>query len=263
MEPFLDYYATLASLDLRGYYFLRETAQLESKLRGWGQLPSGERALFRSWLIMQCRNSNRGADGRRICGENLDEVIRRDGHPWAFHEQFSPLAAGRWGGYFRIHGKRSDVQWSGADAGRCTVPFREPGRDDVRSWLSDNIEDEWRWTSDNGPWQLKLQFLPDGGDDEITHVRFEEGATPHVNGLAGNEIVMDGNRNIDEYSSRWTIRHEYGHVLGFPDCYLEFYDVDEGVMVSYQLDITNLMCSRVGHLQAKHFDEMKRVYFVP
>jgi hypothetical protein len=97
----------------------------------------------------------------------------------------------------------------------------------------------------------------------MTHIVFKEGATPHVNELAGSEITMDGNRNIDEYSSRWTIRHEYGHVLGLPDCYIEFYDESEGVMISYQLDITNLMCSRRGRLQEKHFDELKRVYLKP
>ena len=43
---------------------------------------------------------------------------------------------------------------------------------------------------------------------------------------------------------QWTIRHEFGHVLGFPNCYLEFYDNDTATMVSYQLDVTNLMCSR-------------------
>jgi hypothetical protein len=72
---------------------------------------------------------------------------------------------------------------------------------------------------------------------------------------------MDGNRNIDEYSARWTIRHEYGHVLGFPDCYLEFYDVETETMINYQLDITDLMCSRRGAFKVNHFDQLKAAYF--
>ena len=95
----------------------------------------------------------------------------------------------------------------------------------------------------------------------MTHVVFQAGATPHVNGIAGSEITMDGNRNMAEYSSRWTIRHEYGHVLGFPDCYVEFFDVGAGVMVNYQLDITNLMCSRKGKLQERHYLELRNAYF--
>lgn len=139
-----------------------------------------------------------------------------------------------------------------------TIPFRDPQAPAVSAWLRDNIQDEFKWSG----WTMKLDFHPDG-DDSMTHIVFKDGATPHVNALAGSEITMDGNRNIDEYSSRWTIRHEYGHVLGLPDCYIEFYDQDAGVMINYQLDITNLMCSRRGKLQQKHFDELKRVYFQP
>lgn len=137
-----------------------------------------------------------------------------------------------------------------------SVPFLDPRIPAVTTWLTENIEDEWRW----GDWKLKLEFMSEGGSD-MTHVRFEPGATPHVNGLAGSEITMDANRALNEYSSRWTIRHEYGHVLGFADCYLEFYDESLKAMVNYQLDLTNLMCSRKGKLQQKHYDEMKRVYF--
>ena len=57
-------------------------------------------------------------------------------------------------------------------------------------------------------------------------------------------------------SSQWTIRHEYGHVLGLPDCYIEFYDEDLGLMIHYQLDVTNLMSSRRGKLQQKQFDQL-------
>jgi len=52
---------------------------------------------------------------------------------------------------------------------------------------------------------------------------FEPGVTPHVNGIGGRIITMDANAPLDDYDVSWTIRHEYGHVLGFPDCYVEFY----------------------------------------
>ncbi len=53
---------------------------------------------------------------------------------------------------------------------------------------------------------------------------FQKGVTPHVNRLGGNVIIMDAAASIEEYAIRWAIRHEYGHVLGLPDCYFEFYD---------------------------------------
>ena len=42
-----------------------------------------------------------------------------------------------------------------------------------------------------------------------------------------------------------TIAHEIGHVLGFPDCYHEFYDKRKKQVIYYSLDneIENLMCT--------------------
>jgi len=89
---------------------------------------------------------------------------------------------------------------------------------------------------------------------------FQPGVVPHVNGLGGNEIVMDSNQPIEEYESQWTIRHEFGHVIGLPDCYHEFYDVSQQAFVNYQLDITDLMCSRAGNMNERIYNELKRVY---
>ena len=70
-----------------------------------------------------------------------------------------------------------------------------------------------------------------------------------------------GGSDSDTVHYDWhTLSHEFGHVLGFPDCYVEFYDRDIGAIVSYQLDITNLMCSRRGHLQQRHYDELEITY---
>ncbi len=63
---------------------------------------------------------------------------------------------------------------------------------------------------------------------------------------------------MTEYDVQWTIRHEFGHVLGFPDCYIEFYEQASGEIINYQIDTSNLMCSRMGHIQEKHFAELKR-----
>jgi hypothetical protein len=90
---------------------------------------------------------------------------------------------------------------------------------------------------------------------------WEEGATPHVDNAPGTTITMDANSPLSEYDVQWTIRHEYGHVLGFPDCYEEFYDEEAEAFVSYQLDVTNLMCSRRGKLKQVHYDELKRAYY--
>jgi hypothetical protein len=76
----------------------------------------------------------------------------------------------------------------------------------------------------------------------------------------GNTIVIDRNTDIDEYEVRWTIRHEFDHVLRLPDCYIEFYDQELGAAVNYQIDTSDLMCSRAGNINQRIVDELKRVY---
>jgi hypothetical protein len=71
---------------------------------------------------------------------------------------------------------------------------------------------------------------------------------------------MDANTPLTEWDVQWTIRHEFGHVLGFVDCYLEFYDPSEKAIVTYQLDIDHLMCARSGRMQKSMYDVLKQYY---
>lgn len=254
-EPYLEYYAQAAADDIRGYYYLQREPDLDVKLTDWANLDDATKSRLAGFLVSQCRNT--GIE-EAVCRSQLAAAPQQPNGFLNFHHRYVEAASAHFNSYFQIQGDRSDVTWTGEEPNVLNIPFKNPRRDDVLAWLRDNIQDEWHWND----WQLKLNFM-DEGDDNMTHVVFEAGATPHVNDIAGSEITMDGNRSIQEYSSRWTIRHEYGHVLGFPDCYLEFYDTAVQQMVQYQLDISNLMCSRTGHLQQKHFDELKRVYFRP
>jgi hypothetical protein len=149
------------------------------------------------------------------------------------------------------------VVWTSKQSGLMAIPFKDPKDTAVKSFLLDNIEDEWKKPG----WNLKLQFQTSGSWMGMPEIKFEPGATPHVNGLGGNTITMDANSPLTEYGTRWTIRHEFGHVLGLPDCYIEFLDQEREVMVSYQIDLDNLMCSRRGKFNELHFEELKKAYF--
>lgn len=252
--PSLFAYAARAVGDIRGYYFLAREADLAGKLNGFAQLSVADQARLRPLLIGVCRNSNRSVSQ---CSGDLDTAIRQKTVK-QYYDRYLPRSKTVFDGYFVLQGARRDVQWTSANPNSFVLPFITPDNLEVRDWLRDNIQDEWRL---NG-WQLTLGFRPGSSWDSSTaHVVFEEGTTPHVNGLGGSEITMDANRSIQEYTSRWTIRHEFGHVLGLPDCYIEFYDTDRRVMINYQIDTSNLMCSRTGKLQPKHVEELKRVYY--
>ncbi len=238
-------------LDVRAYLNLKKEEGLDAKLTGWKSLSDSDRARLGNWLVQVCVNSEGDSSG---CSRTLGVFVSVN-NVKGFYDRYLPGAKTNYDSFFKLEGKRPDVTWTSSQPLLMSVPFVDPGRDDLRSYLKDNIEDEWRWND----WFLKLPFV--ANRPNTAHLEFEAGATPHVNDVAGNTITMDANAPLSEYNVRWAIRHEYGHVLGFPDCYLEFYDRETDTIQSYQLDITNLMCSRRGHINQLHFDELKEAYF--
>jgi hypothetical protein len=251
LSPYLDALAARKKEDIRGYYFLERTTDLKNKLENFASLPDGEQAQISGWLVSLCSMFEEPV----VCSKSIAEA-RGNRQVLSFYQRYQPQGEQAWNAYFAIGNSRSDVVWNVSQPDVMTVPFSRPDTDDVIQFLQSNVEDEWHWKN----WKLKLNFLKTD-DPYTTHIRFEPGVTPHVNGLAGSLIVMDANAPLSEYNAQWTIRHEYGHTLGFPDCYLEFYDKELEQMVSYQLDITNLMCSRRGHFNDLHYNELKRVYY--
>jgi hypothetical protein len=260
LEPYRYAYTVQKKKDVRGYYFLTHNNWNATRLNSsdYETAESAIQTQIKNALIGMCINDL----GESFDSDETDEarcanivsaaVTAKD--LGAVYTRFIAKAKKNWDSFYNIpnHGRRRDIQWSEAN-NTATVPFITPDQERIKNYLQVNIEEEWKW---NG-WQLKLNF---GSFSSGPHVRFEAGVTPHVNGLGGDEIVMDANEPIEEYGSRWTIRHEFGHVLGFPDCYHEFYDTSLQAYVNYQLDITDLMCSRAGDMRERLFLEMKRVY---
>jgi hypothetical protein len=71
---------------------------------------------------------------------------------------------------------------------------------------------------------------------------------------------MDQNSDMQDPENETVLAHEFGHALGFPDCYVEFYDDDEQAIINYQLDVQNIMCSLNGTVNASHFEELRKTY---
>lgn len=253
LKPYRSELAEVAAYDVRGYLQLRDDAELDSKLEQWESLTPRQKERYRRALVQICRNAEESKDDCEDQFANKrDEKKIKD-----FKDSYMEAGRANYESFFKIPVSRTDTQWLTKEnqAVELQIPFADPHNPAVTDYLKFNIEDEFRWNN----WALKLNFIETDSLD-TTHVVFVPGSTPHVNDLAGSEITMDANAPLSEYDVQWTIRHEYGHVLGFPDCYIEFYDEDEESIVSYQLDVTNLMCSRRGHFQQGHYDELERVY---
>jgi hypothetical protein len=251
MKPNLDYLAQKSIKDIRGYYFLSKTQNIEEKLSNWFSLKEEDKAQFEEWLISICHNNF--IDKLSCQNELNNEIV--ENNVLKFFKDYLKGSQERFNEFYKIQGSRKDLKWNSSNPLTLFAPFVTPQSKTIQTWLTDNIEDEWKWKN----WKLKLDFTENNFG--TTHVVFTPGATPHVNGLGGNEITMDANRPLEDYSNRWTIRHEYGHTLGFPDCYVEFYDIDREIIVNYQIDLNNLMCSRRGHFQEKHYNELKENYY--
>lgn len=245
MQPYLFHLAQRRQQDIRGFYFLNIEVDLERKLRNFNSQTADEQKRLEQWLVLLCLNTEGVA---LTCQEKL-ELAKTSRKVWVFYKKYNPRAKKIFDGYFKITSKRNDITWND---NVLVYPFRDPKNGPVETYLKVNIEDEWKW---NG-WQLVLNFTPNAA----THVEFVPGTTPHVNGLAGSKITMDANAPLTEWDVQWTIRHEFGHSLGLPDCYIEFYEEEKKEIVNYQIDTSNLMCSRMGKLQQKHYDELKRAY---
>lgn len=245
--PHLSYYSALKAKDVRGFYYLKNLKNLDLVLQNIAQQSPEEIELIKKSLHTICVNDG---NSERSCKRRL----ARESDLLAFKNKYWKSAQRNWDSFFKITNPRTDVIWKKDAPHIMSVVFKDPKNEKVATWLKENIEDEFRFAPEN--WALEMNFTNSGWD--TAYIQFRKNVTPHVAG--GNRIVMDANTDLDEYNVRWTIRHEYGHILRIPDCYHEFYDKDNNVMINYQLDTSDLMCSRVGEMNKRIYEELKRVY---
>lgn len=249
MRYWLPILESRRSSDIRGIYFLSRLENREQKLAQFHSLEPAEKAQIREWLISLCLNNY---DDFNSCQSQVDLLIENNSDLNAYYKQREPRSSELYRSFFTIpdFARRRDFSWVN---NKFITPFIDPVRPDVRHFMQFNVEDEWRW----GDWKLEMPFTTERGHP---YVVFEPGATPNVNGLGGDRITMNANQPLTEYDAQWTIRHEFGHVLGLPDCYVEFYAAEREAIVNYQIDVDNIMCSRRGHVKQENVDELARVY---
>lgn len=247
-----DHFTRQKQRDIRGFYFLSQEKDLEKKLKNFSGLSMADKKRLRGHLIMLCQNTEGVMNDP--C-EGAFDIIVTQNKVYEFYQQYKGAAQSIWQEFFEIQNPRQDLTWDSKNPNKIFVPFVDPKDKIVENFLTANLHDEWKFLS----WQLVLNF----SSSASIYVRFEPDAMPNVDSIGGNRITMNKNTPLTEYDVQWTIRHEFGHTLGFADCYLEFYVPSENAMTSYQIDIHNLMCSRKGKIQQTHYDQMKKYYFRP
>jgi hypothetical protein len=249
LNPWREEYKWAAAADVRGYYYLTKNNIQAADLKDVSSIETAKLELIKEALYRTCRNYEGSKETQ--CQEVVDQSTAENALAELYEFTF-PAAKANWDSFFKIpvDARRKDILWVNDI---MTVPFNTPTIAKFIPYLQDNIEDEFRFAS----WAMKINF---GTFDDGPRLEFKAGEVPHVNGLGGNIITMDSNQPIEEYESRWTIRHEFGHVIGLPDCYHEFFDTKLDAYVNYQLDVTDLMCSRAGNMNERIFNELKEAY---
>jgi hypothetical protein len=235
--------------DMRGYIFLNKISNLEETLKSYPSMMPAEQVQYTDWLIELCRN---GKYELLECSNKLAPYISAN-NLYAYYTQYNKYGKIVYDQYFTLKKTRPEIYWN-PERTILITPFFTPERSDVRDWLSSNVQDEWRGPGFNLKFDFKIT------DADIPHLEFKEGTTAHVNDIAGNMITMEAEYPVDTVDMKWTIRHEYGHVLGFQDCYEEFFDPRVNAVVYYEIDVDNLMCSRNGHLNASHIEQLQTAY---
>lgn len=250
MSRWLDYYEAAQAKDVRGYYYLKSLENLNQKLIEIKNLEKEEKEKILDALVGICENN---MVLKQKCAGQVQLYISKNALV-GLKDMYWQGAINNWNSFFQISEPRHDIKWSLKDPTVMAVVFKDPHSNKIASWLKENVEDEFKQL-DSG-WHLEMDFIRGGWG--TAYLEFKKNVTPHVSG--GNKIVMDANTDIEEYEVKWTIRHEFGHILRIPDCYHEFYNRSENLMINYQLDVNDLMCSRAGSMNKRIYDELKRVY---
>lgn len=248
--------------DLSGFDFLREIMKRPEKLRKISNLSAAEKNRIQDAFIRMCRNQfdmNNFEEAQK-CDHEIRRFIAENGKMNDLYEKYRSASEKIWNGLFEISPNylRKDIAvYNENGIVVFEVPFVDPGKEVIWNFLKTQVESAWK-----GPgWRLRLVKVSSAnlpGVSKTASISFRAGKLPTT--IMGHTILMDENTDLDDPIAQNTIKHEFGHVLGFPDCYLEFFDSSLSSMTLYELNQEDLMCSSAGTVLPSHFEKMKKAY---
>lgn len=240
-------YAKKSNKDVRGFYYLFTKKINDVSLNGFSQLSVKDQNDIKSALIGICRNSDVKASS---CKKEVENAAKRNTLASVYKKYYNNAVL-VWNSYFQIpdYAKRKDITFRN---GILELPFKLPENKQTHDFV---LEIEKFWNNTQFSIHLDMQ-----DESNIPNISFLENSVAHVDRLGGNNIVMNKSINMNLDHNKKVLSHEFGHVLGLPDCYIEFYDENQEAFVNYQLNKTDFMCSTAGKLTPRIIEELKRVY---
>lgn len=167
----------------------------------------------------------------------LGEMIKR------YQERFETE---RYATLFKLrssHNKYSCTQFS--DKVEMLLKVYAPAFDQnyIRELLNE-VELTWK----NDKFRLKLVQVDAEGVDVIRILPTSK-VVSYVPDIDNRSVYLSSAQDLP--TTKRILAHEFGHVLGFPDCYIEFFDDIKKQLVYYEIskNYTNIMCSLKNGVQ--------------
>lgn len=116
-------------------------------------------------------------------------------------------------------------------------------------WLVELLRHvEETWSHKN--FSLKLELVTKYSDGVVTLIPTNKGIS-YV--PENNSRIVYLSSAYDPGATKKILAHEFGHILGFPDCYIEFFDDSKKELVYYEIskNNTNIMCSLKDDVQVE------------
>lgn len=107
----------------------------------------------------------------------------------------------------------------------------------VGAVAKDSIEKYWK----NANVEIKVEIKNTTDEKTINLINIKNSLS-HVQSAEPKNVYI--NEELSDNNLSQTLAHEFGHILGFPDCYIEFFNSKKNELIYYELSgkNNNIMC---------------------
>ena len=245
IAPQINYWKKFQKRDVRGYLYLSSIKDLDQKLLNFENQDQSTQQKMKDSIFTMCLNN--GYTISTCSAETSDSFFNQKA--FAVYYKYLTRAQENFETFFKIQQKMDFLHWSSSD--EFIMDVKKPDNQDVATFFTSAVERYWKLNDD---FNVKIDF-EETNNNRLASINIVENTIAHV--LNFRTLYISHN---DLYYNPQTVAHEAGHLLGFPDCYLEYVDETSNEAVYYEINNHNIMCSLSGSVESIHFDELKKVY---
>ncbi len=132
------------------------------------------------------------------------------------------------------------------------VNFKSKSKE-IQTLVNESLAQYWK----SKKFMVKARWN-DRKSSKVINISFtKEKVSKHLM-LTDHYIYLSKSDMNDKNIALKVLAHEIGHVFGFKDCYVEFFDCPLQELIYYEIDNQDLMCSLAGNVLEKHFIKLKK-----